>query len=183
MIQAVPIPTDKVDTLLDLEAVTIGVHNKRTVCNFIMPILSRPDYEAIFKGLDGRPMLRMNEVAMLQAKVFKATIPELQRRKISETLDSFCRTILDNTQLLKKLHVMDISMQAKAKKLLGMLADTYFTEGECRTRAELQVRTYMKQPGFTRGLVAELARGEIEKGLLDFQSLLARAHIKRIETS
>ncbi|MCJ9429783.1 hypothetical protein [Kordiimonas marina] len=173
-------PVDQVNALLDLEQVTIGMANKRMVANFILPILSRPEYESVFMGLDSHPIKRMNDLVKLQARVYEADLTEMHKRKIAERLDLFCRTILDNTQVLKKIHAMNISLQDKAKKILSMMADGYFTEGDCLNRAEHQVRVYMKQPGFTSGLIAGADRGQAEKILLDFKQLLERSGFVKV---
>ena len=181
LILGIESPIEQIHALLDLEAVTIGMSNKRVVANFILPILSRPEYETIYMGLDNQPVVRMNELVMLQQKVAVADLTEMHRRQIAEKLDSFCRTIMDNTQILKKLHKLDISLQEKASKILMMIADNYFTDGACREQAEQQVRLYMKQDGFTDGLIAGLEREAAEQALLEFRELLVRARIKRIE--
>ncbi|MFC3052027.1 hypothetical protein [Kordiimonas pumila] len=177
-----PSPVSKVGALLDLEAAVIGMPNKRLVANFILPILSRPDNEAIFMGLDNQPIQRMNELVHLQKKVMLADLTEMHKRKIAEKLDEFCRIILDNTQVLKKLHQLDISLQEKAQKILSMMAEGYFTDGDCKMRAEHQVRIYMKQKGFTEGLIKGLGREEAEQVLLDFRKLLEQAGINKSDT-
>lgn len=175
-------PIGKLNALLDLEAVTIGMSNKRTVANFILPILSRPEYESVLMGLDQQPIQRMNELVALQKKVMTADLTEMHRRKIGEKLDEFCRVILDNTQLLKKIHQLDISLQEKSEKILNMMAEGYFTDGDCHSRAEQQVRIYMKQKGFTSGLIEGLSRKEAEERLMSFKELLSEAGIAKPET-
>ena len=86
---------------------------------------------------------------------------------------------MDNTQVLKKLHQLDISLQEKATKILSMIADNYFTDGNCREQAEQQVRIYMKQQDFTEGLIAGLEREAAEQTLMNFRELLVRAGIKK----
>ena len=171
-------PIDKVRALLDLEAATIGTSNKRTVANYILPILSRPEHETVFMGLDNNPIQRMNELVGLQKKVGEADMPEMHRRQISEKLDEFCRNILDNTQILKKIHKLDISLQDKADKILGMMAEGYFTDGDCHNRAEQQVRIYMKQEGFTLGLIDGMDRTAAGERLIEFKTLLLKAGIQ-----
>jgi len=175
-------PVHKVEALLDLEAAVIGIGNKKQVANFILPILSRPDNETIFMGLDHQPIQRMNELVALQKKVMSADMTQMHKRKIAEKLDEFCRAIMDNTQVLKKLHQLDIGLQEKARKILKMMADGYFTDGDCLKRAEHQVRIYMKQDGFTEGLIAGLGREAAEQELLDFKALLAKAGISKAST-
>ncbi|NVJ68840.1 MAG: hypothetical protein HWE08_00715 [Alphaproteobacteria bacterium] len=173
-------PIEQMNALLDLEKYTIGHTNKRMVANFMLPILTRPEYESVFVGLDNhQPIQRMNDLAHLQARINEADLTEMHRRKIAEKLDAFCRAIMDNTQVLKKLHGLDISLQEKSKKILNMLADGFFTEGDCRDRAEHQVRIYMKQPGFTEGLIAGKGRGDAEAELVSFRVLLERAGISK----
>lgn len=173
-------PIDQMNALLDLEKFTIGHTNKRMIANFILPVLTRPEYESIFVGLDShQPIQRMGDLTKLQNRINEADLTEMHRRKISEKLDAFCRAILDNTQILKKLHGLDISLQEKSKKILTMLADNFFTAGDCRNRAEHQVRVYMKQTGFTEGLITGLPREKAEKELVDFRSLLERAGISK----
>lgn len=175
-------PFEQIHMLLDLEENALGASNKRTIANFIFPILTRPDYEAIFMGLIGKnPLASMPKLADLQSRVIKTEFSEMHRRKISEQLDTFCRTIMDSTQILKKIHKLDIKIQDKATKLLGMLADNYFTDGECRDQAEKQVRLYMKQPGFTEGIILDLPPIERPVALLEFRTLLERAGINREE--
>jgi len=175
-------PIKKVNALLDLEAVTVGGINKRTVANFILPILSRPEYETVFMGLDSQPVQRMNDLVALQKKVKVTDLTEMHKRKIAEKLDEFCRTILDNTQILKKIHQLNISLQEKSEKILIMMADDFFTDGDCRNRAEQQVRLYMKQEGFTSGLIEGLARQAAEEKLIEFKTLLSQAGLKKVET-
>lgn len=174
-------PIAKVNALLDLEAATLGSSNKRTVANFILPILSRPEHEIVFMGLDNQPIQRMNELVALQKKVMSADLTEMHRRQIAEKLDEFCRNILDNTQILKKIHKLPISLQEKTDKILGMMAEGYFTDGDCFNRAEQQVRVYMKQDGFTEGLISGLNRSGAEQRLLAFKDLLLRAGIQGTE--
>ncbi|WP_417449218.1 hypothetical protein [Kordiimonas sp.] len=169
-------PIAQLNALLDLEKFTIGHSNKRMVANFMLPVLTRPEYEPIFVGLDSnQPMQRMHDLVELQKRIMEADLTEMHRRKIAEKLDLFCRAIMDNTQILKKLHGLNISLQDKAKKILSLLADNYFTTGDCRTRADHQVRIYMKQTGFTEGLIKGLDRATAEKELKDFRDLLDRA--------
>ena len=173
-------PIDQLNALLDLEKFTIGHSNKRMVANFMLPILTRPEYESVFVGLDNhQPIQRMGDLTKLQNRINEADLTEMHRRKIAEKLDAFCKAILDNTQILKKLHNLDISLQEKSKKILNMLAEDFFTQGDCRDRAEHQVRIYMKQPGFTEGLIAGLDRKAAEAELMNFRVLLEQAGITK----
>lgn len=184
MLYDIKSPIDQMNALLDLEKHTIGHSNKRMVANFILPILTRPEFESVFVGLDShQPIQRMGDLTNLQNRINAADLTEMHRRKIAEKLDGFCRAILDNTQILKKLHGLDISLQEKSKKILTMLADGFFTAGDCRERAEHQVRIYMKQTGFTEGLIKGLPREEAEKELMSFRELLERAGISKPQTS
>lgn len=173
-----PNPIKQINLLLDLEEVTVGESNKRVIANYILPILVRPEYEAVFFGLDNNPVNRMTELVHLQKRIMQAELTEMHRRKISEKLDQFCQTILDNTQILKKIHKLDISLQDKSRKILRMMAEGYFTDGLCHTSAEHHVRIYMKQPGFTDGLIQGLDRSAAQKELEAFRKLLDAAGIK-----
>jgi hypothetical protein len=179
MLAAAKGPILQVNKLLDLEQATVGEANKRIVANFVLPILSRPEFEATFVGLDQNPMHRMTDLVELQKRVMNAEFTEMHRRKIAKKLDQFCKTILDNTQILKKIHQLNISLQDKSRKILQMLADDYFTAGSCRQAAEHQVRVYMRQTDFTDGLIKGLKRLEAEDALLDFKNLLERADIAK----
>ena len=170
-------PFDQVNRLLDLEAVTVGDSNKRVIANFILPILSRPEYETIFMGLDQNPMRRMGDLVSLQKRILGADLSEMYKRKIASQLDQFCQTILNNTQVLKKIHQLNISLQGKSRKILKMLSENYFTDGSCRVSAENQVRIYMRQPGFTDGLITGMKRKNAEAELLAFKTLLEQANI------
>lgn len=172
-------PIEQVNSLLDLEVVTVGDSNKRVVANFILPILSRPEYESIFMGLDSNPTQRMTELVHLQKRVLDAQLSEMYKRKIASKLDQFCQTILDNTQILKKIHQLDVSLQDKSKKILQMLADGYFTTGSCRDAAEQHVRVYMRQHGFTDGLIKGMSRAKAEAELIAFRDLLELAGIRQ----
>lgn len=180
MLYDIKSPIAQLNALLDLEQFTIGHSNKRMVANFMLPILTRPEYEAVFVGLDSKqPLSRMSDLTRLQERIKGADLTEMHRRKISEKLDGFCRTIMDNTQILKKLHSLDISLQDKSKKILNMLADSFFTTGDCRDRAEHQVRIYMKQPRFTEGLIEGMNRDDASEELMAFRELLERAGISK----
>lgn len=176
-------PIDQVICLLDLEAVTVGDGNKRVIANFILPILSRPEYESVFMGLDQNPMRRMSDLVMLQKRILDAELSEMYKRKIASQLDKFCQIIMGNTQVLKKIHQLEISLQDKSRKILKMLSENYFTDGSCRVSAEHQVRIYMRQPGFTEGLIMGMKRKDAEAELLAFKTLLDQANIKQhVET-
>lgn len=172
-------PIDQINRLLDLEAVTIGDSNKRVIANFILPILSRPEYESVFMGLDQNPMHRMSDLVLLQKRILDASLSEMYKRKIASQLDQFCQIIMDNTQVLKRIHQLDITLQAKSQKILKMLSENYFTDGSCRVSAEHQVRVYMRQPGFTEGLIKGLKRKDAEAELLAFKQLLERANLNQ----
>ncbi len=173
---------DKMNYLIDLQKVTIGMSGKRTISNFMMPILTRPEFETTFLGLDLKsPIARMPDIVELQQKVLHADMSEMHRRKIAEKLDSFCQIILNNSQYLKRLHKLDISLQQKAIKLLQMLADHYFTQGDSRDAAENQVRLYMKTDGFTVGLLEGISgEKDQQRALLEFKELLKNACIERV---
>ena len=174
-------PFEQIHMLLDLEEYAAGASNKRTIANFILPILSRPDYEATFMGINDNPLTCMPKLTELQGRILNTEFSEMHRRKIAEQLDIFCRTIMDSTQILKKVHQLNIKIQDKAIKILGMLADKYFTDGECRDQAEKQVRLYMKQPGFTEGIISDLPAASRPMALLDFKALLERAGINKMD--
>ena len=74
---------------------------------------------------------------------------------------------------------MDTGKEHKVLKLLSMLADGYFTEGESRSRAEAQALIYMRQPGFTDSLIASNPQEKPETILLKFRDLLNLAGLKR----
>ncbi|WP_308911142.1 hypothetical protein [Pseudokordiimonas caeni] len=183
MVYDIKDPFAQIEFLLEIEALVVGMTNKRMIANFILPILTRADNETVFLGLGGQPLKVLPKLTAMQAKVKSADLSEMHRRKICEKLDEFGRTILENTQVLKRLHQLDIPAQEKAAKLLTMLADGYFTDGEARDRAELQARHYMKSPGFTEGLIAGLGRADAEKALLNFRTLLSRANITKEDDS
>ena len=170
-------PYDKLYALLDLEEFAIGEGAKRVIANFIFPILTQHDYEATFIGLGENPMPAMTALRQLQTRIDASGFSIMHKRKVSEKLDDFCRMILENSQILKKIHTMDVPVQEKVKKLLTLLADGYFTDGTCRQLAEQQTRTYMKQDGFTEGLIQNAPQGKQEEALLTFRELLARAKI------
>lgn len=174
-------PIEQINALLDLETVAIGQSNKTTIANCIMPILTRPDHETVFSGLDGSGINRMHDLTNLQQKLAGTELTEMHRRQISEKLDGFCKTILNNSQLLQKIHKLDISLQDKSIKILQLIGDGYFTDGDCLNLAEQQVRTYMRQHGFTAGLIDSLSRDDAANKLMEFKELLAKAGIKRLD--
>lgn len=165
-------PFDQVSFLLDLCGIVIGEANKRTVGNYILPALSSPHAESIFMGLNGKPMARMPELVALQKRVLESALSEMHRRKIAEKLDGFCRTVIDSTNLLQKIHAADQSVQEKAMRLLQMLTDGYFTDGDARNRAESQALIYMRSHDFTDGLIGLNPDETAEGTLLEFRKLL-----------
>ncbi|GHF15980.1 hypothetical protein GCM10017044_07800 [Kordiimonas sediminis] len=170
-------PFAQMNLLLDLEQLARGNSNKRTVANFILPILTRSNYEGIFIGMDGHPLECMKKLVSLQHRVIDSGLTEMHKRQIAEKLDSFAKTIMKNTQILKKIHQMDSSIQDKAIRILHMITDGYFTDGASKTQAEAQVKLYMKQDGFTEGLITGLDRKQQETALIDFRELLLRANL------
>ena len=102
---------------------------------------------------------------------------EMHKRKVAERLDSFSKVIMNNSQILKKVHELKIPLQEKTLKLLKMIADGYFTDGESRKQAEAQVRLYMKQPSFTEDMIKGQSRKDQENTLITFRKLLLRAKI------
>jgi hypothetical protein len=170
-------PFSQMDFLLDLEHLAMGNSNKRTIANFMLPIMSRPDYEAIFLGMDANPLDCMRKLVTLQERVLNTGMTEMHKRKVAERLDSFSKIIMNNTQILKKVHELKMPLHEKTLKLLNMIADGYFTDGESRGKAESQVRLYMKQPSFTEDLIKGQSRKDQENTLITFGKLLLRAKI------
>lgn len=173
-------PFDKVGFLLDMEVVCHGVSAKREIANLLMPIFQKPQYEAHFLGLDGSPFECLQMIVELQSRVIQSNFSEMHQRKISEQLDTYAATILDNTDLLKKLDQLGISVQDKANKILTMLADGYFTEGVSRTRAEDYVRRYMRLPHFVEDMLKTAKTAdESRQRLVLFRDKLREAGLMR----
>ena len=172
-------PLDQVQYLIDLINACTGETNKRTAANCILPVMSNPRAEAVFMGLSGKPLARMPEIVELQRQVLTSDMTEMFKRKISEKLDMFCRAVLDSTDLMRKIHHMNISSQEKAMKLLHMLADDYFTDGDARSRVEAQALIYMRQTDFTDQLLAAQPDDKPEQVLLEFRDLLESAGLSK----
>ncbi len=180
ILQEIKEPCKQIKELLELEKYTTGAANKRTIANCIMPILTRPDYEAYFAGLDGNPLQRMPILAELQKGIMESEFSEMHKRQAADKLDSFCKLIMSTTQVLKKLHGLNIRAQEKTTRLLSMIADGFFTDGECKEKAEEMAREYLKQPGFTEGLITGLPASAQAGKLMEFKELLERAQISRV---
>ena len=173
---------DKINFLLDMCDVAVGDTAKRAIAGYILPTMSRPQIEAAFLGLNGNPMARMPEVVDLQKKVLLSELSEMYRSKISEKLDSYCRAALDNSNLLRKIDGLDVSVQEKALKLLDLLSKNYFTDGNARIKAENQALLYMRESDFTRGLNREAGNKKSVVTLSQFRKLLVNSGlIKRYE--
>jgi len=168
-------PFDKVQALLDLIHVTMGDANRRTIANFIMPILSRPDHEARLLGIKGQPVMTMKALTRLQTLVLTAPMSQNQKAKVAEKLDQLCRSILETTQILEKVAGQQRSEVQKATQILQMLVEQTFTHGDCRSRAEDSVRVMMRQPHFTRDLIESSSKQDSAQALLHFKDLIDQA--------
>ena len=170
-------PIDSIDRLLVLEEYVIGATNKRALANYIVPIVTSPANELYFKACDGRYTDHLLALARIQKRVYDSAFQALHKQKIAGKLEEFCSAIIDGHNLFEKLGAADKTPAARGKRLLGMILDGYFTEGQPLERARAEVRRYLREPGFIEEYLAGAHEVEHPKKLADLRNRLVSAGV------
>ncbi len=172
-IAAAPDPGKQLSLLLDLEDHVLGAKNKRSLANYIMPILTGQENEAYFCATDGKYMERMPEISKLQRRILKSDFQEMHKRKLAEVLDDFCTGILTRSDLFTRIDKSGKHITEKSQGLLQMIKAGYFTEGKALSAAKSKVQTFIKNPAFVKAVSAGASDGaEKSRALMEFKELL-----------
>lgn len=171
-------PAEKVQKLIDLERFVVGPSNRRLLANYIVPLLSDPVNEAFWlEPMGAGHAARMKLVTRLQKRVHVSGFQSLHKSRIAGQLDRLGAQLLVRSKILQRLKKSDASAAHKGQKLLIMLAEGYFTDGEARDAAEADMRQYMNEPAFLAPVVEAKSRTEREKAVIRLKKLLADAGI------
>ncbi len=170
-------PAEKIEGLLEIANNAIGSAPKRTVANFLLPILETQDSEAYFLALNDNPIDRLKELTNLQQKVKKSELNAMHTRKVVEVFDGFARIIADKTQLFKKVMGMKESVVDKIYRLLHMLVDGYFPDGKCRDEVAEALKILMREQDFMLALATGFGSNDAQMALEEFKMLLLEAGI------
>ncbi len=175
-------PADKLTALLHLEPFVIGPANKRTLANYMLPLIASSQNEAFWCMGDESPTRRAQRLVRMQQRVLASSLQELHREKLATRLDELCLRVYEAADLFRRLRQQKKSAFVRAEQLLRLMADGYFTEGRARELAAAEVKRYMRDKSFAAGLAEIADPEERRRRLVAFRDLLSRAGIAEGET-
>ena len=173
-------PHEKISGLIGIANNTVGKAPKRSIVNFLMPILENQDSEAYFLALNDHPVDRLKEITGLQGQIKASELDSMHKRKLIEVFDQFATIISDKTELLKKVMGIKESVVDKVHRLLDMLIEGYFPDGKCRDDVADTLKVLMRDQQFMLALASGFGANDAQKALTDFKLLLVEAGISDV---
>lgn len=148
---------EKVDRLLTVEENLIGVENKRTLCSFIMPIISANSFEdQLCAG--GTPVQRLKRARALQDRALRSSFQDIEKNQIAGAIDAVAVRIEKRAGLLASLDGKIANPVERAQAILKLYYANVFTQGELSNKARRALLAALGKPGFLAGYVAQAER-------------------------
>lgn len=175
-------PILKAEALLDLERVTVSNQVVRLIANFMLPMLSTPENEARLMSGQKNVTGAMQDIAKIQRRVLRSKFNEMHKRKISEKLDDFCKTIMRKSDMLGKLDRLDETLYVKMNRLLDLLCSDTFTEGVARMSVSQRVQQYLQKDDFQDLYLADVNEDQRDQELARLRLKINDADLSNMST-
>lgn len=147
-------PDERIERLVLLEENVIGPENKRSLANYIQPLVTAHQTETAFLEGGDNVLKRLQRLADLQGRVLAAGFEEQQKRAISEALDALASRIVARASLFESILKRSMPSVDKVFALLKLCNKGILTRGEVSARAHLAVKKLMREQDFASGLTA-----------------------------
>ena len=165
---------DEIHMMLSLEPHFNSAANKRTLVNFLLPLLGAPKHVRFLTEENGSVIERMNAIAALQRRVLVSGLQEMHSRRIAEALDEQCVQVIRDNDVFKRFVAIEDSLE-RAVKLLRLCASGCFTEGSALRAAQTLAQRFLNEKGFLQRYLDADQETDLATRLKTFQRLLEEA--------
>jgi hypothetical protein len=151
-------PDEKVERMLFVEDNIIGAKNKRTLAVLIMPLIASAPFDTYFQDTKLSPVKRLQKLASLQGRIRRCGFIDVTRAEMAEKLDRLAVAVEARAKLLDSIKARPTIHVEKATTLIKLTAQGVFTEVALANKARQLILSYLSQPGFLAGYLAQLPR-------------------------
>ncbi len=173
-------PVQSARMLLELSEHAIGDGSLKKIAAEIEPIINSPRNEPYFRGMDGPFLERMQTVTRLQARCVRSKLLDNHKLRIADKLDDDCIYMMKKNSIFARIAKSSQEPHVAGHKLLGMLADGYFTLGKAQDFARQQARTYMRQPDFIEKCIGDGTAQDKAGKMLVLKQLMTKAGMANV---
>ncbi|GAA0553153.1 hypothetical protein FHS83_001578 [Rhizomicrobium palustre] len=176
-------PDTKLERILFVEENIIGAENKRRLADFVAPVITGSGFEEYYQNSKLPPVQRLQQLGALQDRVKRSGLQENQRAEIAEVLDKIAANVEAKNRIFESIDKKPVSGVEKTQLILKLMTAGTFTTPRMTTKARQMLASYIGQPGFLTGYIAQAPdREEAVSGLLDSLSKagLSQATLKTI---
>lgn len=142
-------PADQLQRLIVLEKHCIGAANRRTLVNYMLPLLMDGANESFWMDPRGAGYSgHMRLLTRLQSRLLHSELQDLHKDRLCGRLDELCTALLTKSKILDRLDRSDAPVFDKGCRILKMLVDNHFTKGQCEATARTHIQRYLSDPAF-----------------------------------
>ncbi len=146
---------EKLERLLVAEENIVGAENKRTLSNFVMPIITANNFEDQLGA--GAPVpQRLRRLAELQDRVLRSGFQDVQKNQIAVALDTVAIRIEARAKFLASIEARMTNPIERAQTMVKLCAAGVFTQGDLMMKARRLVMASLAKPGFLNSYIAHL---------------------------
>ncbi|GEQ99390.1 hypothetical protein JCM17845_00140 [Iodidimonas gelatinilytica] len=169
-------PADKLQRLIALEQHCLGDANRRLIANYMSPLIHDGANEAFWlEPLGAGYAGRMKLLARLQKRLLASNMQALHKSKLTGQLDRLCVRLMADSGVLNRVAHSQGAPFDKACRLLRMIVDGHFTEGEAHQLAEADIRRYMADPDFLAPILSKAKGPQRDEAIGRLKTLLSKA--------
>lgn len=177
-------PANRLQRLIVLERHCISAANRRTLVNYMLPLLYDSANESFWLDPVGAGYAgHMRLLARLQKRILASGLQDLHKAKLSSRLDELCVALLEKSKILARLDKADAPVFDKGCKILTMLADRHFTKGNCDHIVKTQMHHYLADPAFIGHITCMPKSAERSRAADRLGTLLEKAGFDRPNTA
>jgi hypothetical protein len=160
---------EKIERILFVEENIIGAENKRQLYTYVMPVMNAPAFESHFHNAKAPLLARLQRLAQLQARVRRSGFIDVARAEMADRLDRLAAAVAARGKLFDSIESRTPNHVEKAQTLLKLATGGLFTEGALAGEARARILSYLSQPGFLTGYMAQ----QQASGTADGETLMA----------
>ncbi|HEY1710959.1 MAG TPA: hypothetical protein VGG10_22030 [Rhizomicrobium sp.] len=173
-------PDEKLDLLLTIEENIVGAENKRRLVHFLTPVLQSSAFDQQFLTAKTPPLLRIQRLAALQARVRRSGFQDKERNEIADTLDRVASEVESRGKLFHSIEHRAAGAVERALLLLKLCSEGSLTEGRLSAKARELIIANLARPGFLSAYSATMPdKPAPDAALSDLLQTLQKAGITR----
>ena len=175
-------PGEKVERMLFVEDNIIGAKNKRMLATFTMPLLISATFDNHFHATKTPLVQRLQKLASLQSRVRRGGFIDVTKAEMADKLDKLAVAVEAKGRLFDSIQARPTNHVERATTLLKLATGNVFTEPMLAGKARSIILSYLSQPGFLTGYLAQLPRDaetppDSQKAMSDLMAELGKAGI------